>query len=367
MADDAMTHEVEASVSRLLLDQAERLFRQHATKETLAAADAGEFPEGLWRAVEESGFPLALVPEAAGGAGLAMADVARLIRLSAYHTLPLPLGETILAAALWAEAGGDVPAGMLTLAPTNAADRIGVAPMQDGMMLSGTARRVPWGRRAGRVLVLARDAGRGAHLVLVESAPFDAAVKRVRNLAFEPRDTLDFGGTVVPREAVRPAPPALAEDGLLLSGAFLRAQQMVGAMERCFDHALAYANERVQFGRPIAKFQAVQHMLAIAAGHFAAATASADAAAESFGTAQFALDVAIAKGRVGEAAAQVAAAAHQVHGAMGFTQEHPLHFATRRLWSWRDEFGGEAEWYERLGRLVAGQGGDALWPMLVDR
>ena len=50
---------------------------------------------------------------------------------------------------------------------------------------------------------------------------------------------------------------------------------------------------------------------------------------------------------------------------MGFTQEHPLHFATRRLWSWRDEFGHEAFWQERIGRLACADGGDALWRRLV--
>ncbi len=62
--------------------------------------------------------------------------------------------------------------------------------------------------------------------------------------------------------------------------------------------------------------------------------------------------MAVAKARVGEAAGKVAEVCHQVHGAMGFTQEHPLHFATRRLWSWRDEFGHETFWQERIGRLV---------------
>jgi acyl-CoA dehydrogenase len=50
---------------------------------------------------------------------------------------------------------------------------------------------------------------------------------------------------------------------------------------------------------------------------------------------------------------------------MGFTQEHPLHFATRRLWSWRDEFGAEAFWQARIGRLVCAQGGEALWPTIA--
>jgi len=145
----------------------------------------------------------------------------------------------------------------------------------------------------------------------------------------------------------------------------MRAQQMVGAMERCLDHALRYAMERKQFGRPIGKFQAVQMMLAEAAGHHAAATAAADLAAEAYGTAQLDFAVAVAKSRVGEAAGKVAEICHQVHGAMGFTQEHPLHFATRRLWSWRDEFGHEPFWQARIGRLVCERGGGALWPLLT--
>jgi acyl-CoA dehydrogenase len=353
-------------VSKILLDQADRLFQLHAGKDVLAAADAGAWPETLWRAVEAAGLPLALVPEEAGGAGLGMSDVARLVRRSAYHTVPLPFAETVIGAALWAQAGGAAVEGPITLAPVNASDRIGLAPSGDGYVLSGVVRRVPWGHRARNRLVLARDDHERAHLVLVERDKMAAGGnKPIRNLAYEPRDTLDFSSVAVPGDAVRLAPPALGEDGLLAHGAFLRAQQMVGGMERCLDHAIAYANERVQFGRPIAKFQAVQHMLAVAAGQFAAATAAADAAAEAFGTADFALAVAVAKGRCGEAAGEVAAVCHQVHGAMGFTQEHPLHFATRRLWSWRDEFGGEAEWYARIGRLVCARGGDALWPLLV--
>ncbi len=145
----------------------------------------------------------------------------------------------------------------------------------------------------------------------------------------------------------------------------MRAQQMAGAMERCLAYALAYANERKQFGRPIGKFQAVQHMLADAAGQYAAATAAADLAASAWGTSAFPLAAAIAKARTGEAAGRVAEICHQVHGAMGFTQEHPLHYATRRLWSWRDEFGGEAVWQDRIGRAVCEAGGEVLWATLV--
>ena len=77
------------------------------------------------------------------------------------------------------------------------------------------------------------------------------------------------------------------------------------------------------------------------------------------------VEVAAAKVRVGEAASTGSAFAHQIHGAMGFTYELSLHHATRRLWAWRDEFGTEAEWSLRLGRLAARLGGDALWPLVT--
>ena len=106
------------------------------------------------------------------------------------------------------------------------------------------------------------------------------------------------------------------------------------------------------------------------AGEVAAATAVANgamlAACEHGFVDQRAFQaIASAKVRCGEAANRGAAIAHQVHGAMGFTQEHRLHQFTRRLWSWRDEFGQESEWAIRLGRMVAAAGADKLWPSLT--
>lgn len=346
-------------MSAILQEQASRLFQQYVTKDSLSAVDDGEWPAALWQEMERAGLPLALVTEAAGGVGVPAADALRLLRLSGYHTLPLPLGETMLAASFWTEAGGALPEGSLSLAP----GEVALTKAANGYTITGTLRRVPWGARADHVLLVARDAAGQAHLVLLPKGL--AVIEARRNVAYEPRDTLSFNGVTLPAEAVRPAPAAMQADGLLGFGALLRVQQMVGAMERVLDHALTYANERVQFGRPIAKFQAVQHMLAVAAGQYAAAAAAADAAIEAYASAEFEFAVAVAKARVGEAAGEVAAIGHQVHAAMGFTQEHPLHFATRRLWSWRDEFGAEAFWQERLGRLICAQGGEALWPMLT--
>ncbi len=351
------------SMSAILLEQTDRLLGEQVTKEIISKAEEGQWPEALWKAVEESGLTLAMVPEDAGGVGVEAADALRLVRRSAFHAVPLPMAETLLAQSLWVSAGGEAVEGAMTLAPCNPVDRIGIAADGNGFRLSGTARRVPWGGKAGHVLVLATDAKGASHLALVPQGK--AKVSARRNLAFEARDTLVFDGVTVPASAVRAAPEAVAGEGMLILGAQVRTQQMIGAMERCLDFAIAYANERVQFGRPIGKFQAVQHMLAVAAGHFAAATAAADAAIEAHGSRDAELAVAVAKSRAGEAAGEVAAISHQVFAAMGFTQEHPLHFSTRRLWSWRDEFGADAFWQERIGRLVCANGGDSLWPLLT--
>ena len=150
-------------------------------------------------------------------------------------------------------------------------------------------------------------------------------------------------------------------------GAAVRAMQMAGALQAVLEIAVQYAEERIAFGRPIGKFQAVQHNLARLAEEAAAAIAIANSTAysienlRSWDDSGLFLDVASAKIRVGEAAGQGSAIGHQTFGAIGFTKEHVLHRFVQRLWSWRDDFDTEAVWAAELGRRVASNGGDGLW------
>lgn len=352
-----------AETANIVLEQTDRLLQQHVTPACLAAADAGAWPATAWEALERAGLPLMLVPEAAGGIGLPATVAAQVIRRIGYYALPAPLAETMIASALWVAAGGKAPDGAVTLA---AGGNARVTAGGEALRLSGTLAHVPWGAAAAHVLVTAARASGEPVLLLL---PRGASVTRGRrNLAGEPRDTLELSGCALAQHQARALPPALAAAGpdrLALFGAYVRAQQMTGAMQRCLDFAVHYASERKQFGRPIGRFQAIQHMLAEAAGHCAAAGAAAELAARAWGSPHFALATAIAKARSGEAAGRVAEICHQVHGAMGFTHEHPLHFFTRRLWAWRDEYGHEAHWQARIGQAVCAAGGGALWPRLV--
>lgn len=317
-----------------LLKTVDRVAEAHCTKAVREAAEAGEWPAPLWRELENVGLARAALPESAGGPGIEFSDAMLALRRTAYHALPVPLAETMVAGRLLVAAGLSVPEGPLTVAAED-------------------ARRVPWGGQSGHVLCALSDEVR-----LIAGAAVKSTEK---NLAGEPRAIVSFeSGKVIAKAKLKGAP-----ERLMLEGALARSVQMAGALERVLAYALGYANERVQFGRPIGKFQAVQHLLAVLAGQVAAASAAADAAVEASADAPEEFAIAAAKARIGEAAGKGAEIAHQVHGAMGFTREHNLHYSTRRLWSWRDEFGNEAHWQMRIGRMVAAGGADALWPMLT--
>ena len=332
----------------------DRVLEAHCGKPVREKAEAGEWPAGLWCALEEVGLPLAALPEEAGGSGLAFDDAMFALRRSAYHGTPVPLAETMLAGRLLVAAGLQVPQGAMTVAPVHLGDKLTF----DAGKISGEASRVPWALDCRHAVVVAQ--GKDQEVVALVATGGNAGAAE-SNLAGEPRVPMRFNA-VVP---LAWAPLEQASERLAAEGALYRSVQMAGALERTLEYALLYANERVQFGRPIGKFQAIQHLLAVLAGQAAASSAAADAAVEASRERPDAFMVAVAKARIGEAAGKGAEIAHQVHGAMGYTREHNLHYVTRRLWAWRDEFGNETHWQMRLGRMVAAKGADALWPMLT--
>jgi acyl-CoA dehydrogenase len=189
------------------------------------------------------------------------------------------------------------------------------------------------------------------------------------SLAREPRDTLTWSGA--PVVAAAPLRGRLGPHPVWAGGALVRAAQMAGGLEFLLAQSVRYVTERKQFGRPLAAFQAIQQNLALLAGHTAAAGMAAQQAFHIVertgegGDASF--EIAVAKVRTGEAASLGAGIAHQAHGAIGFTYEHSLHFVTRRLWSWRAEFGAENHWSVALGRQVAARGAESLWPHMTSR
>src|SRR5581483_10176052 len=139
----------------ILAETCTRLFTDHATTAVLEAAEKGQWPAALWQALEENGLTLPQVPEARGGAGGSWSDAFVVLMAAGRFAAPVPLAETMLAGAILAEAGLDVPLGPMTVAPAHAGERLTLDRRGAGLTLSGRATRVPWGARAEHVVVVA--------------------------------------------------------------------------------------------------------------------------------------------------------------------------------------------------------------------
>lgn len=351
----------------IIFDTASRIFEDLSTPEIINAAEEGEWPQALWQAIEESGLTLTWIPEANGGVGASMLDGFAVIKAAGGAALPVPLAETLMAGWLLAKGGLEVGTEPMTVAIL---DPVTSGLSWDGTALSGTALSVPHARNAKR-LVTVVDMGNKSQVLefaLTQLESTQPAISPHVNLAGEPWDTVTFDKAVPTRFAD-------LEDGTdagsaEVLGALVRCVQSAGAMSAALELTIQYSMERVQFGRPIAKFQALQHSVAAFAGQVAAINAAADSAAEAVAFGDVIdhaawVEIATAKTRLEEAVNTGAAVAHQVHGAMGFTYEHRLHHLTRRLWSWRDEYGSDAVWSIRLGEEVLQWGAEGLWPNIT--
>lgn len=336
-----------SDTSALLAEMTARLLARICDDATMRAARGGIWQQAAWDAAVEQGLPLALV-EGEQGFGVPLEEGLALIGLFGRHALPLPLAETMIGNALLARAGLPVAEGVVALVPD------GIALRQDGAgwRATGAADCIAWGRDATTLVI--EDGGR---IALVTSGFHVAA--QGDNMAGMPRDRIavDAGADVATSTGI----------SLLEAGALVRALTMAGALQTLVVLTVAHVTERVQFGRALSGFQAVQHSLARLASEAAAASAAADLAADAFVAAspQFGIAIAAARARISDAAGITIGIAHQLHGAIGFTEEHRLHWFTTALWSWRDEFGSAAWWTRRLGRAALAQSSQAYWPFVT--
>lgn len=329
----------------LLAEMTERLLAEQFDDAVIRSARAGPWPQAQWDAAAEQGLPLALV-EGEHGFGIPLDEGLALIRTFGAHAVPLPLAETMIANLLLARAGLPLADGPVALVPQGSGIAI------DGDHAQGEADRIAWGRDAQALLI--EDRGR----IGVMTAGF-RTVAQGANLAQMPRDRVAVDG-----EARSAPAPGLS---LLEAGALVRSLAMAGALEKLVELTVGHVTERVQFGRPLSAFQAIQHSLARLAGEAAAGSAAAGLAADAFAAASpdTGIAIAAARARLSEAAGTAIGLAHQLHGAIGFTEEHRLHWFTTALWSWRDEFGSAAWWTRRLGAEALKHSKQSYWPFVT--
>lgn len=348
-----------SEIREILLDSARRAFTDMDVGNGVRSSQAGGSLQERWSVIDRLGLPLALVSEAAGGLALAPADALGVISLAAQYGVSLPIGETLLANMLFDRAGLDAAEGIASVIP--AGDLI-LQKQECGWLLRGSATEVPWGCEADVLLAMARSAD-GWHVVRLNCSNLHSSPGvNIANLA---RDRIELHDILLDPADVAAAGVGTDPERLFALGAVIRVLDIEGATRQALTLSLRYVQERVQFGRPIAKFQAIQQNMAILASQHALVSSAATLATRAFSEAPDVIAIAAAKAGASEAAGIVAALAHQLHGAIGFTVEHRLHLATRRLWAAREEFGNESFWNEQLGRLAGSSGRAGLWPMIT--
>ncbi|MDB6062930.1 MAG: acyl-CoA dehydrogenase [Verrucomicrobiaceae bacterium] len=341
----------EMEVGELLAEQLARLFSERVTHQALTRVEQGAFDQVLWGDIEQLGVVGALTPELAGGAGLNWTQCAAIFQTLGEHAAPIPLAEAMLAT--WALGRAGIEADTTRLTVSSA-----IFEIDTNGKLHGADSLLPWAAHAQSVVAIAK-AGDDYRLCLFLIA--DAEINSLQTIARLPSSQLIARG-VTPQINV-PAPNIFGPLGLQPALATARATALAGTLARMLELTIEYANTRSQFGKTIGRFQAIQHLIA----EFAELTAAAQVAA-AFACRQFDRGVdasergaAVAKIRAGQSATRAAMIAHQVFGAIGFTDEHILHFYSRRLWQWRSEAGSEHWWAEWLGQQTLAAGGDALW------
>ena len=329
----------------MLADMIERLLERHLDDAAQTRARQGEWLGSLWAEIEEMGLPLALLNEAQGGFGLDPAEQGEALRLLGRHAVPLPVAETMGANRLLALAGLPVAEAAAGLAR---ADHLQIV----NGTLTGEVARVAWGENLSCLAL-----GVGDTLYRVPRSGWQV-VAPGHALNFQPRPTLAIDWAIA-GDAAAPMPHCP-----MTEGATVRAFQIAGALAAALDMTIEHTSTRVQFGKTLSKFQAVQHELAKLAGELACATAAADLAAEALARGDI-LGIAAGSLRAREAAGAGASIATQMHGAIGFTHEHRLHFYTTSLWTWRDDFGGQVGLAKLLGQAALAAGGSGYWPMVT--
>ena len=311
----------------LLADSAAKAFRD-------MPADSAQ----ARKRIDDAGFALLLVPEADGGFGGGWEDANAVLRAAGAAAVNLPLAEAIIANRFLPGAGGI------------AAAASGALPEE---RFSGELHGVA--TRGGKVVAQIAEAIFGV------SAGDAVGTREYQNMAGEPRADLKFDNAAIVRLSRNKMP------GLFHLGALARTCQIAGALETALAMTIEHAKTRQQFGRAIGNFQAIQQQLAVFASETAAVVAAAASACRAVDRGHGAFEIASAKLRANRAVDIATSAAHQIHGAIGITQEHALHRYTQRLWAWKSEYGNDRHWAAKLGGGIAARGADAFWPALVAR
>ncbi|WPB90722.1 acyl-CoA dehydrogenase family protein [Streptomyces malaysiensis] len=337
-------------------DVADQVFSERGS----AVSETPHGDAALWQVLLDLGWPYVSIDENAGGVGGDLMNLAEIVRASGRHNALVPLAETSSAAWVFAHGGGSV-ADLGSAATVLFGDRITWTTASSGVVVNGSINRMAWAGVVPTLLLVRADSGTSSIGVIRPAEVKGLSITQGTNLAGEPCADLKFDSVRVANDELFDVPLTVSQisdrNGILRSAAIL------GAVERAVEHTAQHVATRRQFGRPLVKLQAVQHLLASiicerdllgSAVQLALATGGAPGA------------TAAASATAGRVANRVAAVAHQLHGAIGITQEHDLHLSTSRLTAWADSPRSQRSWEQRVGELAVAPDDQALWELMTN-
>jgi acyl-CoA dehydrogenase len=341
-----------SDLQHLLGDTATRFFAD-AWKEGLRSFDNTQ-----WERAVDIGLPRMMLSESAGGADCTWRDVQGVFHAAGRFASSLPLADSVLAGRILAAGGATVPASPLGLSVRCTGQ---IRSINGEWRFSGEAAGICL-YPSTELVVAVIDTGDSVSAIVLDPARA-RNILTGQNLAGESRARLIFGE--IPVKVVESGDLDLRH--LLDQCALLRCAQISGALVATLERSVDYATNRKQFGRAIGQFQSVRQALALLAEEVMAVDAACSAAFLAADHGDYGFEIACAKLRANEAIGVATAIAHQVHGAIGFTQEFDLRHLTQRLLSWRTEYGNDQFWAKRLGSLVSTRGADHFWSDITTR
>ena len=331
----------------LLEDALGELFRHVTSGASPGLEITADQRKEISNEIYASGFADLLLPQAAGGSGISLYEAIVLLKMEGYHNVPIPFAQTVVTRA-WAHAHSvSLPEGTYSYASS--------ALQMDAQTRSATLHKAWHGHWVDHMLIATDQQCFLAHsqdrriLQTYHGGLFAAVAWPAKGLT-----RLDL------REQ--------AAHDLFHFSVFAMLAVTVGAMEKAFELTLEYAAQRQQFGRPISKFQAVQHQISEMAEHVCAADMALQMAAATGGnalTAPGSQQLAIAQFQIAHIADRIADIAHAIHGAIGISQEYPLHHYTRRIRECKSSFGSAQYWAAEIGQHVLHENNDTLLAVLT--
>jgi alkylation response protein AidB-like acyl-CoA dehydrogenase len=326
----------------------------------------------LFAELGELGWAALPLPESAGGVGVTLVDLALVLEELGRRAVYTPLVPSTVLVALTLVALGEDGARSELVEGLAAGTTIGTASFVDGLpddtpvtgsragdgwTLSGTQSLVPYAGDADVLLLVADLEGRGSSLVLLDLHAAGVSTTPHTLIGGDPRGRVVLDGVTVPAGAVLAADPAAvsaAVDAAIDRGAVMQGAHTVGAFEAALQLSVTWVKDREQFGRPIATFQGVSNRMADV-------RLAVDPARLLVWEAAWAIDndkadaaerAAVAKSAVTTAGDVVILNTHQVHGAMGYSTEYPLHVFTRAIRAYQNAYGTNALQLERIATAI---------------